>query len=147
MRPQVANADANEAEIIPQIRQFLQRYGATFVDLATGKRNDLDALLDFYGAPLRFIGPSFHMVMVDRAAITSADGIGGEIDHLRRAGFAASTLDKSHIHVLNSRAVLVEAVWLRRSGTGEVMERFGVLYLITLTTDGWRITSAVTTSG
>jgi hypothetical protein len=146
MKPQHAVSTPGEAEIISQLREFFQRYGATFVELAVGKRSDVDALLEFYGAPLRFIGSTFHMVMKDSAAITGADGMGGEIDRLRRAGFSGSTLDKCQINVLNPRAALVDALWLRRDSAGALMARFAVIYLVTLTTGGWRITSAVNTS-
>jgi hypothetical protein len=132
-----------EFKIVAEIQEMFRHYGPTFVELAVGKRSDMNALLDFYGAPLRFIGPTFHMVMKDNAAITGPDGVGGEIQRLRRAGFAGSSLDKCQIKVLNSRASIVEAVWLRRDNAGAVMERFGVIYLVVLTTEGWRITSAV----
>ena len=59
----------NESAILAEIHKFFSRYGSTFVELADGERSDLNALLDFYGAPLRFIGPNFHMVMKDDAAI------------------------------------------------------------------------------
>ena len=85
MKPQNVVSKPGEAEIISQLHDFFQRYGATFVDLAVGNRSDVDALLEFYGAPLRFVGSTFHMVMKDDAAITGADGMGGEIDRLRRA--------------------------------------------------------------
>jgi len=146
MKAQFETSVPGEAGITSQIREFFRRYGANFVDLTIGKRSDVDALLEFYGAPLRFIGSTFHRVMNDSAAITGADGMGGEIDRLRRAGFAGSTLDKCQISVLNSRAALVDALWLRRDGAGALMARFGVIYLMTLTTSGWRITSAVNTS-
>lgn len=146
MTPQHAISMPGEAEIISQLREFFRRYGATFVELAVGKRSDVDALLEFYGAPLRFVGSTFHMVMQDSAAITGADGMGGEIDRLRRTGFAGSTLDRCRIKVLNSRAALVDALWLRRDDAGALLARFAVIYLVTLTTDGWRITSAVSTS-
>ena len=48
--------------------------------------------------------------------------------------------------MLNARAALVDALWVRRDGAGALMARFGVIYLVTLTADGWRITSAVDTS-
>jgi hypothetical protein len=146
MKPQDTLQVPGDAEIISQLREFFQRYGATFVELATGKRSDVDALLEFYGAPLRFIGSTFHMVMQDSAAITGADGMGGEIDRLRRAGFGGSTLDKCEIDVLNPRAVLVDALWVRRDDAGALMSRFGVIYLLTRAPGGWRITSAVNTS-
>lgn len=146
MNTQVATRAAGESEVVSRIRELFRRYGPTFVELATGKRSDIGALLEFYGAPLRFVGSTFHMVMKDSAAITGADGMGGEIERLRRAGFAGSTLDRCHIHVLNPRAALVDALWLRRDAAGALMSRFAVIYLVTLTEGGWRITSAVNTA-
>ena len=73
----------NESAILAQIRKFFSSYGPTFVELADGERSDLNALLDFYGAPLRFIGANFHMIMKDDAAITGEEGMGGEIGRLR----------------------------------------------------------------
>jgi len=133
------------SKIVSDIKEMFERYRPTFVDLATGKRSDMDALLEFYGAPLRFIGPTFHMVMKDDAAITGPHGMGGEIERLRRANFAASTLDRCKINVLNDRAALVDALWLRRDAKGTLLARSAVIYLITLATEGWRITSAVNT--
>ncbi len=142
---QKALLTANESNIVSDIHKMFERYGPTFVDLAIGKRSDMDALLEFYGAPLRFIGPTFHMVMNDNAAITGPDGMGGEIDRLRKANFAASTLDRFNVSVLNERAALVDALWLRRDAKGALIARFAVIYLVTLATDGWRVTSAVNT--
>src|SRR5215468_1307106 len=89
----------NHSKIVAEIHELFDRYGPTFVDLANGKRSDLNALLDFYGAPLRFIGSNFHMVKKDDDAVTGEEGIGGEIRRLRRAHFAGSTLDKCEITV------------------------------------------------
>ncbi len=135
----------NESKVVSEIHELLERYGPTFVDLAVGKRSDMDVLLEFYGAPLRFIGPTFHMIMNDNAAITGPNGMGGEIDQLRQANFAESTLERCNVSVLNNRAALVDALWLRRDGKGELLARFAVTYLVTLTSEGWRITSAVNT--
>lgn len=135
-----------ESAIVAEIRKFFSRYGPTFVELADGERSDLDALLEFYGAPLRFIGSNFHMVMKDDAAITDEEGMGGEIGRLRHAHFAGSALDRCDIKVLNKQAALIDALWVRRNTTGTVMARFGVIYLMALTPQGWRITSAVNIS-
>ncbi len=137
---------ASTSKIVSDIKVMFERYGPTFVELATGKRSDRDALLEFYGAPLTFIGPTFHMVMKDNAAITGPEGMGGEIDRLRQANFGGSTLDRCDISVLNDRAALVAALWLRRDAAGSLMARFAVTYLVTLAAEGWRITSAVNTS-
>jgi hypothetical protein len=131
-----------ESRIVAEIHKLFDHYGPTFVDLANGKRSDLKALLEFYGAPLRFIGSTFHMVMKDDDGITGEEGIGGEIRRLRQAHFAGSTLDKCVIKVLNAQAALVDAVWLRQDSAGAVA-RFNVMYLVALTAKGWRITSAV----
>ncbi len=136
----------DDSKIVSEIREMFGRYGSTFVDLVTGKRTDLDALLSFYSAPLRFIGPTFHMVMKDDAAIIGAKGMGGEIDGLRKANFAGSTLGTCDVAVLNDQAALVEAVWLRRDSGGALMEAFAVTYLLALTAGEWRVTSAVNTS-
>jgi hypothetical protein len=136
----------NEPAILADIRKFFVAYGPTFVELADGERSDLDALLEFYGAPLRFIGSNFHMVMKDDNSITSEEGMGGEIGRLRHAHFAGSTLDKCDIKVLNAQATLVGALWVRRDTTGTVMSRFGVIYLMAVTQRGWRMTSAINIS-
>src|SRR6202790_2061860 len=136
----------NEPTILAEIRKFFSSYGPTFVELADGERSDLNALLDFYGAPLRFIGANFHMIMKDDAAITGEEGMGGEIGRLRHAHFAGSALDRCDIKVLNKQAALIDALWVRRNTTGTVMARFGVIYLMALTPQGWRITSAVNIS-
>src|SRR6202521_5098707 len=120
----------NESRIVTEIRELFDRYGPAFVDLADGERSDLNVLLDFYGAPLRFIGSNFHMVMKDDSAITGEDGMGGEIGRLRHAHFAGSTLDKCDVKVLNAQAALVDALWVRRDTAGAVMARFGVIYLM-----------------
>jgi hypothetical protein len=73
-----ANEELDESGMIAHIRELFAKYGPTFVQLAEGERLDTDALLDFYGAPLRFIGSTFHMVMKDNKDITGNDGIGGE---------------------------------------------------------------------
>src|ERR1700723_2165296 len=131
----------NEPAILSDIRKFFVAYGPTFVELADGERSDLDALLDFYGAPLRFIGSNFHMGMKEDAAITGEEGMGGEIGRLRHAHFAGSTLDKCDIKILNTQAALIDALWVRRNTTGNVMARFGVIYLMALPPQGWRIPS------
>ena len=135
----------NESAILAEIHKFFSRYGPTFVELADGERSDLSALLEFYGAPLRFIGLNFHMVMKDNAAITGEEGMGGKIGRLRHAHFAGSALDRCDIKI-NTQAALIDALWVRRNTTGTVMARFGVIYLMALTPQGWRITSAVNIS-
>ncbi len=137
---------ANDSRIVSDIREMFGRYGSTFVGLVTGKRTDMDALLNFYSAPLRFIGPSFHMVMKDDAAIVGPNGMGGEIDRLRKANFSSSTLGTCDVAVLNDQAALVEAVRLRRDSGGALMEAFAVTYLLAITAGEWRVTSAVDTS-
>jgi hypothetical protein len=139
-------AAQKDSKLVSEIREMFDRYGRTFVELTDGSRSDLDALLDFYSAPLRFIGPTFHMVMKDNGDITGPDGVGGEIGRLHEAHLSGSTLDKFEVRVLNPRAALVDTIWMRRDADGKLIARYGVTYLVALTIDGWRITSAVNTS-
>jgi hypothetical protein len=143
---QQKNTAPTKSAAVSDIHDFFERYGATFVDLAVGKRSDMQALLNYYSAPLRFIGPTFHLIMRDNAELLGPQGMGGEIEQLHREHFAGSHLDQCNINVLNDRAALVDALWLRRDSTGAIMARFKVIYLIALTKDGWRITSAVNTA-
>src|SRR6202162_5211301 len=96
----------NEPAILADIRRFFVGYGPTFVELADGELSDLKSLLDFYCAPLSFIVSNFNMVMKDDDAITSEDGMGGEIGRLRHAHFAGSTLGKCDIKVPKAQAAL-----------------------------------------
>src|SRR6202047_1430197 len=116
-------AVANESAILAKIHEFFSRYGPAFVELADGERSDLSALLDFYGAPLRFIGPNFHMIMKDDAAITGEEGMGGEIGRVGHAPVSGTALDRCDIKVLNTQAALIDALWGRRGTTGGVMGR------------------------
>jgi hypothetical protein len=139
-------ADQKDSKVVSEIREMFDRYGPTFVELTDGSRSDMDALLNFYSAPLRFIGPTFHMVMKNNGDITGPDGVGGEIARLHKAHLSGSTLDKFEVRVLNPRAALVDTIWMRRDSDGKLIARYGVTYLVALTADGWRITSAVNTS-
>jgi hypothetical protein len=138
-------ATSADNRITSEIRALLALYGATFVDLTVGERTHMDAVLEFYGAPLRFIGDDFHLIIKDVAAIIGADGVGGEIRRLRIAGGAASTVDSCDVSVLNRGAAFVNVIWARRDEAGVLLAKFGVVYLICLTEDGWRVTAAVAT--
>src|SRR5258708_31578896 len=94
---QNATLTTSTSKIVSDIQEMLERYRPTFVDLAVGRRSDMEALLEFYGAPLRFIGPTFQIVMKDSAAIIGPTGIGGEIDSLQQTNFSESALDRSDI--------------------------------------------------
>src|ERR1700680_5298640 len=84
----------SQSKIITEIRELFDRDGPTFVDLADGERSDLNALLDFYSAPLRFIGSNFHMVMKDNEALPGEEGIGGEVGRVGHPHFFGGMPDK-----------------------------------------------------
>src|SRR4030095_5635696 len=72
--PMCTSTAPSRSKIISDIRDFFARYGSAFAGLANGKRSDLGVLLEFYSAPLRFIGSTFHKVMKDHDAITREEG-------------------------------------------------------------------------
>src|ERR1700730_13912653 len=72
-----AEAKVEETRIVGDIRKLFASYGPTFVQLADGERSDMSALLNFYGAPLRFIGPNFYKMMKDEDDITAEEGRAG----------------------------------------------------------------------
>ena len=96
----VVDVSPDETKVISELRDLFDHYCATFGDLAAGRRSDKEKLLDYYSAPLRYIGSGFHRVMKDDAALIGKEGIGGELDRLRLAGLAASTLEEFRVQVL-----------------------------------------------
>lgn len=106
-----ANAELERTRIIGDIRKLFASYGPTFVQLADGERSDMSALLNFYGAPLRFIGPNFHMVMKDEEDITvKRESV------VRSAGCGMPTLQDQHWTSVTSECSILRPRWSMHCG-------------------------------
>lgn len=136
----------DKSDILLQVRSFVEHYALTFVELVLEKQTNIAVLLNFFSAPLRVIGSNFNLVMSSNDAMIGENALGGEIKRLRQAGFATSKLDQYQVNIITPEVVLVDTVWLRYDVTGALMARIGVIYLVTMTTDGWRITSVINKS-
>lgn len=126
------------------VRQWYRSYLDTFKGLAAGERTDLESVLAFFGVPLVVVAEDRHLALPDRDAVLGAAK--GQIDQLRRANYASSTVLRLDVRPLNARAALVEGVFSRYDRAGKELERLGTTYLVVKTAEGWRFTSIVLTA-
>jgi hypothetical protein len=134
--------DAHESEIHRSIVDLFDEYGPVFVDLANGVRDDRQALLRFYAAPLRVVAGGFNVLLPDDSTLLGPQGLGGELDRFNADGFRQSSASNLEVHELNSRAVMASTTWTRQ-GPGVADVSFPATYLLTLTESGWRISVVI----
>jgi hypothetical protein len=136
----MATLDAATSEL----RTWYNTYVAAFTSLAAGTRDDRDTLLEFYGAPVVIVTDTSYAELLDHAAVKTF--FGTQIDQLRAANYASSTLHSLTVRPLNARAALFDAVVSRQDRAGQELSRFGAVYLAAKTADGWRFTALVITA-
>lgn len=125
------------------IRAWYDRYLDAFTGLAAGGRDDLDALLEYFGVPLVILTEDRYVALPTRDAVRStAQAL---IDRLRQANYAASTVHRLDVRPLNARAAFIDGAFSRHDRAGNELERFGTVYLAAKTDEGWRFTSIVFT--
>jgi hypothetical protein len=129
--------------IAGDVRAWYDRYLKTFTSQAAGESTNVDALLEYFGAPLVFISEDRYLGLPSHDAVLSTAQT--LIDELRRANCAGSTVHRLDIRPLNVRAAFIEGVFSRYDRTGNEIGRFGTAYLVARTEEGWRFTSIVFT--
>ena len=130
--------------IAADVRAWYDRYLDTFTTLAAGERADVAALLPFFGVPLVIITEHRCQALPTREAVLSTAQT--LVDQLRTATYASSTVHRLDIRPLNARAALVDGVFSRSDRAGNEFERFGAVYLVTRTDEGWRFSAIVFTA-
>ena len=125
------------------IRAWYDRYLDTFTGLAAGERDDLDALLEFFGVPLVIVTEDRYVALPTREAfLSTAQTL---INRLRQVNYDGSTVHRLDIRPLNARAAVIDSGFSRHDWAGNELERFGTVYLAAKTDGGWRFTSIVFT--
>ncbi len=126
------------------IRAWYDRYLDAFTGLAAGERDDLDALLEYFGVPLAIITEDRYVALPTRdAVLRTAQTL---INPLRLANYSGSTVHRLDVRPLNARAAIIDGAFSRHDRAGNELERFGIVYLVAKTDEGWRFTSIVFTS-
>lgn len=132
--------DATTAEV----RAWHGSYLDTFTRLAAGENTELESVLSFFGVPLVIVTDDRYLGLSTRDAVLgTAKAL---IDQLLRVNYAGSTVHRLDIRPLNARAALVEGEFSRYDRRGDELERFGAVYLVAKTDEGWRITSLIFTA-
>jgi SnoaL-like domain len=129
--------------VAADVRVWYDRYVDTFTGLAASERDDLDALLEYFGAPLVIVTEDRYVASSTRDAVRSAAQ--ALIDRLRQANYAGSAVHHLAVRPLNARAAFIEGTISRFDRAGNEFERFGTTYLAAKTDDGWRFTAVVYT--
>ena len=130
--------------IAADVRAWYDRYLDAFTGLAAGERDDLDALLEYFGVPLVILTEDRYLALPTRGAVLgTAQAL---IDRLRRAHYASSTVHRLDVRPLNARVAFIDGAFSRHDRTGDELERFGTAYLAARTDEGWRFTTIVFTA-
>jgi hypothetical protein len=130
--------------IAVDVRAWYDRYFDAFTGLAAGERDDLDAILAYFGVPLVILTQDRYLVLPTREAVLStAQAL---IEQLRRADYAGSTVHRLDVRSLNARAAFIDGAFSRHDRAGNELERFGTVYLAAKTDEGWRFATIVFTA-
>jgi hypothetical protein len=123
------------------VRDFFARYYWAYHDLTRHPEADRTALLEFFAVPLTVTTPETHLALTSPEAVVRS--IGRQMDRLRQQPYERSIPVRSDFRILNRRSALAEVDWARTSRLGQEVSRLHLLYLVTETEVGTRITSMV----
>jgi len=66
-----------------------------------------------------------------------------QIDQLRQARYASTTIHRLDVRPLNGRAAWIEGVFSRYTRDGQELARFGTVYLVVKPADRWQFSSLI----
>ena len=117
------------------IRSLVQRYIDVF------NAADFEACAECYRFPLSFITPAGVSVLASREEFLAM----WHKNHaaLVAQGWARSTLDETHVRLLDANLAFGSIKVTRLSGDGSVMETAGGVYTLRKGREGWKIVANV----
>lgn len=117
------------------IRSLVQRYIDVF------NAGDFEACAECYRFPLTFITPAGVSVLASREEFLAM----WRKTHaaLVAQGWARSTLDETHVHLLDANLAFASIQVTRLRGDGSVMEAAGGVYTLRKGREGWKIVANV----
>jgi hypothetical protein len=121
------------------LAEWFRSYLRTFTALAREERDDVEALLSFYGIPAILTADRGVIILTDPARLVAE--MGTEIRALRRAGYGSTVASHLHTRRINANSVFLESAWTRYHPDGRVLATFQATYGLTRMPAGWRITS------
>lgn len=88
--------------------------------------------------------PDACLVLPDQAALGRF--FAAQIDQLRQADYANTTVHQLEIRLLNARAAWIEGVCSRHAREGRELARFGTTYLVVKPTADWQFAAPIITA-
>lgn len=123
------------------VELWFASYLDLFVALGRGDRDDVEAILDFYGVPMLLGAPGA------TGWLQHADQVVGvvraQVEGLRHAGFDHTDVEDAQVVVLNDSCSRYEGRFVRRAADGSVIAEFGASYLIADGPEGPRLAALV----
>jgi hypothetical protein len=119
------------------VELWFATYLDCFVALARGERDDVEAILGFYGVPMLLSSPGGTGWLHDAEQVVGVTR--AQIEGLRHAGFDRTEVEASVTVVLNDTCARYEARFRRRAADDTEIASFSASYLIAEGPDGPRI--------
>ena len=130
--------------VATEARALYETYMATVVPLFAGERTDLAPLVTLFAAPVTVALPDACLVLPDQAALERF--FAAQIDQLRQARYASTTVHRLEVRPLNARAAWLEGVFSRYTRDGQELARFGTNYLVVKPADRWQFSALIMTA-
>jgi hypothetical protein len=128
-----------------ELSEWFRSYLRTFTALGRNQRNDVGALLAFFGVPVILTTNSRTAIVTSESTLVSI--LGAQVQALRNAGYGAAVANHLHTRTINRHAMILESDWTRYDTDGCVLAKFQATYGLTRMPVGWRITSVAVAGG
>jgi hypothetical protein len=122
-------------------RDFFARYHEAFHAIIVGGSDDLQPLLEFFTVPLTITTRETHLLLTTGDAILAA--FRDNAVRQREQHYERSVPERMEFRILNERAFLAEAHWVRTGKLGQEQSTLRMLYLGAITDEGMRIVNLV----
>jgi len=127
--------------VATEARALYETYMATLVPLLAGERTDLAPLVALFATPVTLGLPDAYLLLPDQAALERFWT--AQIDQLRQARYASSTVHRLEVRPLNARAAWIEGEFSRYTREGQELARFGSVYLVVKPADRWQLSALI----
>ena len=97
----------------------------------------MNAIVSYFCEPCMSVGPQGVFSVGTRTELAKA--LNAFVEDLREKGYAKSEFTDSELTPLTERAVLLKGNAVRYVGGGQELERLSISYLMSFTSDGWKI--------
>jgi hypothetical protein len=124
---------------VADIREWFDEYLDAFAACGRGESDDLRTLLRYYGVPLLLTTDEVAVALTSEDQVLNA--VRRQIEGMRAAGYSRSEALSSELVAINATSALHTAEFSRQRADGSEIGRLRATYLITVGTNGRRISA------